>query len=203
MHVVAEKTYTPQDLLSMPDGKDFELVDGQLVERKMSQLSSWVGGRLYRTVDAYVDENSLGWAWHADLGFDCFPQHPGSVRRPDVAFIRIERMPEGPSSEGYAHIPPDLAAEVISPNDLWHDVMSKVQEYLEAGVKLVWVVDPESRSAFICRADGSIRRIPEPEELSGEDVIPGFRCPLSSIFPKKTEQEPKAQPQAAAPPISE
>lgn len=203
MHVVAEKTYTPQDLLSMPDGKDFELVDGQLVERKMSQLSSWVGGRLYREVDGYVDENSLGWAWHADLGFDCFPQYPGSVRRPDVAFIRIERMPEGPSSEGYAHIPPDLAAEVISPNDLWHVVMSKVEEYLGAGVKLLWIIDPELRLAVIFRADGSIRRIRERDELSGEDVIPGFRCPLASIFPKKPEAAPQPQSQAAAPPISE
>lgn len=203
MHVVAEKTYTPQDLLSMPDGKDFELVEGQLVERKMSQLSSWVGSELFYELRSFLRSHPIGWAWHADLGFDCFPQHPGSVRRPDLAFIRIERMPEGPSSQGYAHIPPDLAAEVISPNDLWHVVMSKVEEYLEAGVKLVWIIDPELRLAVIFRADGSIRRIREPEELAGEDVIPGFRCPLASIFPKKPEAAPQPQPQSTAPPISE
>jgi Uma2 family endonuclease len=194
MHVLAEKTYTPEDLLSMPDGKNYELVDGHLVERKMSQLSSWVGGRLHRILDEHVEENRLGWTWHADLGFDCFPHPSGKVRRPDVSFIRIERMPDGPTSEGYSHIPPDFAAEVISPNDLWHDVMSKVAEYLAFGVSLVWVIDPESRIAFVHRPGAMIQQLSEADELSGEDVIPGFRCPLASIFPRKPE------PQAAVPP---
>ncbi len=197
MHVVAEKTYTPEELLSMPDGKHYELVDGRLVEQQMSQLSSWVGSRLYRILDTFVDDLRLGWVWHADLGFDCFSPPPGKVRRPDVAFIRIERMPDGPTSEGYSHIPPDFAAEVVSPNDLWHDVMSKVEEYLAFGVSLVWVIDPESRIAFVYRSDGSFSRIREPDDLSGEDVIPGFRCPLASIFPRKPE------PEAATPPAAE
>jgi Uma2 family endonuclease len=194
MHLVAEKTYTPQDLLSMPDGKDYELVDGHLVERSMSELSSWVGGRLYRNLDTFVEDHDLGWTWPADLGYECYPDRPGKVRRPDVSFIRKERKPEGPTSEGYAHIAPDLAVEIVSPNDLWSELQGKVEEYLAAGVASVWVIDPVSRTAFVHRRDGTVSRLREADELSGEDIIPGFRCPLSSIFPKVTPpQEPQPE----------
>jgi Uma2 family endonuclease len=187
MHLVAEKTYTPEDLLSMPDGKNYELVDGQLVERNVSQLSSWVGGRLYRLLDIFVEDHNLGWAWPADLGYECYPDSPKKVRKPDVSFIRLERMPEGPSSDGYAHIAPDLAVEVVSPNDLWHEVQAKVDEYLDAGVTLVWVIDPEARTVYVHRRDGSVTRLREGNDLLGEEIIPGFRCSLASIFPKKPQ----------------
>jgi Uma2 family endonuclease len=192
MHIVAEKLQTPEDLLSMPDRKNYELVDGHLVERNVSQLSSWVGGRLYGALDAFVMDRELGWVWPADLGYECYPGAPNKVRKPDVSFIRIERMPEGPTSEGYAHIPPDLAVEVVPPNDLWHELETKVGEYLAAGVSLVWVIDPEVRTVYVHRRDGTVSRLRETDELSGEDIIPGFRCPLSSIFPKRpTQQEPE------------
>jgi len=189
MHVVAEKTYTPEDLLSMSDEKNYELVDGHLVERNMSVLSSWVGGRLHRFLDTFVEEHDLGWAWPADLGYVCFPNAPKKVRKADVSFIRKERLPEGLTSEGYECLPPDLAVEVISPNETYYEVEAKVIEYLAAGVSLIWIIDPESRTVRIHRADGSASWLREPDELSGEDVVPGFPCPVSAIFPRK-RQEP-------------
>ena len=60
----------------MPDGKNYELIDGQLVERNVSQLSSWVGGRLYRLLDIFVEDHNLGWAWPADLGFRVLSRFP-------------------------------------------------------------------------------------------------------------------------------
>lgn len=189
MHRVAEKTYTPEDLLSIDDGKGYELVDGHLVERDMSQVSSWIGGRLYRFVDIFAEDHQSGWVWVADLGYECFPDAPGKIRKPDVSFIRRERMPDGPSTEGYAYIAPDLVAEIVSHNDLWHKVEEKVAEYLVAGVPLVWVIGSEVRSAYVYRRDGSVSRLREGDDLDGEDVLPGFRCPLASIFPAK--QEPK------------
>lgn len=189
MNVVAEKTYTPEDLLSMPDRKNYELVDGQLVERNMSVLSSWVGGQLYYELNAFLRQNPTGWAWPADLGYVCFPDAPKKVRKPDVSFIRAERLPEGPTSEGYEHIPPDLVVEVVSPNDLSYEVEAKVVEYLDAGVSLIWVIDPEARTVRVHRRDGTMSWLREADELSGEGVVPGFRCPLSAIFPKK-RQEP-------------
>lgn len=189
MHIAAEKIYTPEDLLSMPDSKDYELVDGQLVERHMSQLSVWVGGRLAGKLGNFLEANPAGWVWPADLGYACFPN---KVCKPDVSFIRLERMPGGPTSEGYAHIVPDLAAEVVSPNDPWHDVQAKVDEYLAAGARLVWVIDPDATIMFVYRSDGSVSRLREGDEVSGEDVIPGFRCELASIFPKPAEpREPR------------
>ncbi len=185
MHIVAEKIYTPEDLLSMPDGKNYELVDGHLVERNMSQLSSWVGGRLFGEIHLSLRNDPIGWAWPADLDYECYPDHPNKVRKPDVSFIRKERMPEGPTSEGYSHIPPDLAVEVVSPNDLWHEVQAKVDEYLAAGVLLVWVIDPEARTMYVHRRDGTVSRLREGDEISGEGMIPGFRCDLTSILPEK------------------
>jgi Uma2 family endonuclease len=192
MHLVAEKSYTPEDLLSMPDRKNYELVDGHLVERNMSQLSSWVGGQLLYQCNAFLQVNPIGWAWPSDLGYECYPDDPKKVRKPDVSFIRIERMPDGPTSDGYAHIPPDLAAEVVSPNDLWHEVIAKVDEYLEAGVTLVWVIDPEARSVHVYRRGGTVSLLREGDELSGEDIIPGFRSPVASLFPAKPQpQQPE------------
>jgi Uma2 family endonuclease len=185
MSTVAEKTYTPEDLLTMPDRKNYELVDGHLVERSMSAVSSWVGGQLHYELTSFLRGNPLGWAWPADQGYECFPDAPGKVRRPDVSFVRKERLPQGLTSEGYVYIPPDLAAEVVSPNDSSYEVERKVVEYLNAGVLLVWVIDPEARTVRVHRKDGSVSWLREWDELSGEDVVPGFRCKLEAIFPKK------------------
>src|SRR5262249_41139751 len=146
MSVVADKTYTPEDLLSMADRKNYELVDGHLVERNVSVLSSWVGGQVYFGLHAFLGEHFLGWAWPADQGYECFADAAGKVRKADVSFIRKERLPEGLTSAGSLSIPPDLAIEVVSPNDLAYDVAAKVEEYLNAGVPLIWVIDPEVRN---------------------------------------------------------
>jgi Uma2 family endonuclease len=185
MSTVLEKTYTPEDLLAMPDRKSYELVDGHLVKRNVSVLSSWVGRQLHRSIGNFVDEKKLGWSWPADLGYVCFPDAPAKVRKPDVSFIRKERLPEGLRSEGYLYIPPDLAVEVLCPNDLAYAVAQKVGEYVEVGVPLIWVINPEIRTVLIHRRDRSGRWLREQDELSGEDILPGFRCRVSTIFPAK------------------
>lgn len=190
MSVALERPYTPEDLLAMPDSKIYELDDGQLVKRDMSMLSSWVAGRLYRFVDSFVDEHKLGRAWCADLGYACFPGAPPKVRYPDVSFIRRDRLPGGlASDERFCPIAPDLAVEVISPNESAYKVQKKVAEYLAAGVALVWVVYPELRGAYVYRRDGSVACQDENDELSGKGVIPGFRCAGASILPEKPAQE--------------
>src|SRR3954453_6795669 len=139
MSTVVEKTYTPEELLNMPNRKDYELVDGHLVERHMGRLSSWVGGQVYFALNAFLRDHQLGWAWPADQGYACFPDAPRKVRKPDVSFIRKERLPDALNSEEYTYIPPDLAVEVISLDDLAYEVETKVLEFLQAGVTLVWV----------------------------------------------------------------
>ena len=180
---VAVTHYTPEDLLAMPDGKRYELVAGQLVERKMGLESSWVGGRLHSRLDRFCEEHSLGWVLPADDGYQCFPHDPGLVRRPDVSFIRYGRLSGEALPTGWGKIPPDLAVEVVSPNDSADQLEEKLDDYQKVGVPLVWVVNVKSRTVMVYRGDGSVSRLHENDELSGEDVIPGFRCPVRDLFP--------------------
>jgi Uma2 family endonuclease len=175
--------YTPEDLLTMPDGNRFELVNGHLVERNMGSESSWVGGRIFRLVTNFNEDQSLGWVWPADNGYQCFPLFPNLVRRPDVSFIRFGRLPGERPAQGHERIAPDLAVEVISPNDLAHEIDQKIEEYLQAGVKRIWVVYPETRTVHIHRPDGSDTRLRENDELTGENILPGFRCRVGDFFP--------------------
>lgn len=183
MSATATKTdYSPENLLELPDAVGFELVDGQLVERPLSGLSSYIGGQLFKRIDNYCESAQLGWVFPADAGYQCFPDDPGRVRKPDASFVRRERLPEGPPAHGFLRVPPDMAAEVLSPNELAYDLDRKVQEYLDAGVQLVWIVNPETRTARVHRADGSITGLREPDELTGEEIIPGFRCRIADLF---------------------
>ena len=176
-------TYTPEDLLAMPDGVGYELVDGHLVERNVGAVSSLVSAKLCQHLGNFNDERAIGWVFGIDSGYRCFPDAPNKVRKPDASFIRLERLPAEALPEGFLTIPPDLAAEVVSPNDLAYEIDRKVFEYLKAGVRLVWVINPALRSARIYRADGSISGLTEDDELDGEDVLPGFRRLLRDIFP--------------------
>jgi Uma2 family endonuclease len=187
-------TYTPEDLLAMPDGKNYELVDGRLVERNMGAESSWIGGNLYFALRSHCNEPGAGWVWPADNGYQCFPHAPKLVRRPDVSFIRAGRFPGGELPKGHVRIPPDLAVEVVSPNDLAYEVEERVDDYLKAGVPLIWVIHPENRTVFIRRGNGTVSRLDQNDELSGEEVIPGFRCAVRSLFPSKEREEgPKTE----------
>ena len=176
----------------MPDGDRYELVNGELVERDMGFKSSRIGGRFYRFLSVYCEDNGLGWVAPADASFQCFPDDPEKVRKPDASFIRAERMPSDQQPEGHCRLVPDAAAEVVSPNDTYSDVEIKVDEYLQAGVLLVWVIHPATRSVRVHRRDGTMSDLREDDELTGENVIPGFRCRVSDLFadpvPKTSER---------------
>jgi Uma2 family endonuclease len=194
--IAGKMEVTPDELLAMPDGRRYELVDGIPVERTMSLLAARVEMTLGRILDAYCVENNLGWVVSPSCGYQCFPWKPRLVRRPDISFIAAARLPlRAQWSEGYVTIPPDLAVEVTSPSDGVYELEEKVDEYLRAGVRLIWVVHPEVRAILVVHGDGSAFRLRADGELSGEDVVPGFRCPVASLFPAP---EP-APPQATAP----
>jgi Uma2 family endonuclease len=176
-------TYTADDLLKLRDGDRYELVDGYLVEHDMSTLACWIAGELLILLGNFCRAQRLGWVFPPDTTYQCFPQRPNLVRKPDVSFIRLGRLPGEQFPEGHTPIAPDLAVEVVSPNDLFEEVLAKVQEYLGAGVRLVWVISPATRTALIYRADGTIAGVREGGDLDGEDVVPGFRCPVRDVFP--------------------
>jgi Uma2 family endonuclease len=183
MSTTIENGYTAEDLLTMRDGDLYELVDGQLVERDMGTKSNWIAGQLFGLVAAHAQRNGLGWVFPTDNSYQCFPNHPNRVRKPVVSFIRLGRLPNEELPIGHCRIAPDLVAEVVSPNDLFSEVHRKVLEFLAAGVPLVWVVDLDSRTLLVYRADGTLSLLREEDQLSGEPVLNEFACLVSQLFP--------------------
>jgi Uma2 family endonuclease len=181
--LATQALYTPEDLLRLPDGNRYELVDGRLVEHNMGYLSSWIAGTIHALLWTFCRAQNLGWVAPPGAGFQCFPGARNLVRRPDVSFIRRGRLPDERLPEGHVRIAPDLAVEVVSPNDTYYEVEGKVRDYLTAGVPLVWVVNPQTRTVRIHRANGSLADVRESEELTGEDVVPGYRCRVGEFFP--------------------
>ncbi|HZW29789.1 MAG TPA: Uma2 family endonuclease [Isosphaeraceae bacterium] len=198
--LATEAHYTPEDLLALPDEERYELVGGRLVERNMGAESSWVEGRVYSRLDQFCEDHHLGIVWPASNGYQCFPHNPDLVRRPDVSFVRHGRLPGDVVPKGWVKIPPDLAVEVVSPKDRVYDLDEKLADYRKVHIPLVWVINPESRTVTVYRIDGSIRLLFEDDELSGEDIIPGFRCPIREILPPREPTEP-AQPTSAGPDV--
>jgi len=172
---------TPEELLALPDdGKSYELVEGQLVEKIVSTESNWTSSKLLRFVGNHCDQAQLGEVWGGEQGYQCFPDD--RVRKPDVSFVRRERITQDVMTSGWCPISPDLAVEVISPHELFYDVEAKVEEYLGAGVPLVWVLNPQQRHVRVFRSDRTITPLRNGDELSGENVIPGFKCKVSDLF---------------------
>jgi Uma2 family endonuclease len=175
-------TFTPDDLLSMPDGDRYELVDGQLTELNMSGLSSLIATEINRRLANFAREGKLGLVLQSDCGYQCFPDDPLKVRRPDGSFIRDGRLTLGELQQGYLHLVPDLAVEVVSPRDTVYELETKVEEYLAAGVSLVWVVNPETRIVEVHRIDGSVSKLHVADDLTGGEVLPGFCCRVGDLF---------------------
>lgn len=173
---------TPDDLLAMPNEVDYELVNGELVQRHMGAESSWIASNLIVLMAVFYRGRVPGHLFTTDCGYQCYADDPSKVRKPDVSFVRKGRFPQDRIPKGYIRIAPDLAVEVLSPNDLADDAEAKVEEYLDAGVRLVWVISPKAETVTVYRDDRSAVKLHEADELSGENVLPGFRCKVSDLF---------------------
>ncbi len=153
---------TADDLARVPNARDYELIDGELVERTpMGNRSDWIAGELLTLLRNFLRTKPLGWVFGPESGYKCFGDQGRDLRRPDVSFVRFGRFPEEEIPEGYSKIPPDLAVEVVSPGDEAEDV-EKIQQFLKGGVPLVWVVYPRSRTVHVRRADGTVTTLPLP-----------------------------------------
>jgi Uma2 family endonuclease len=137
---------------------------------------------LYTILNVYCKAHRSGRVVPADASYRCFPDDPDKVRKPGVSFICRGRLPGGKRPKGHCLIAPDLAAEVPSPNDSYSEVEEKVGEYRRAGVRLIWVIHPPTRTVRVHRLDGTVSDLTDADELSGEDVIPGFRCAVRDLF---------------------
>ncbi len=165
--------------LNLPD-KRTELVRGRLIVREPAGFRHGVvAGELAVRLGEYARANALGVVVAAETGFKLFSD-PDTVRAPDVGFIAAARVPH-PLPRGYADIAPDLAVEVLSPDDRPGEVLAKVADWLRAGCRLVWVVDPDRHLARVYREDGSEAHVSVDSVLQGEDVLPGFECRVGDL----------------------
>jgi Uma2 family endonuclease len=180
-----------EELLASSDRGRYELVHGRLVEVPVGNLASSVGSRLTARLQIHCEASRQGESFNSEQYYRCFGEDD-HARKPDASFVRRERLPPGWTEQGYFEVPPDLAVEVTSINDIARDVEEKVEEYLEAGIPLVWVIHPEARTAMIYRGDGSVQRLREQDELQGEDILPGFRVRLGDLIPVEEPTPPKA-----------
>ena len=166
--------------MSIP-GKQVELVRGQLVVREPP--GTWhgaVAASLAYLLGDFVRRHGLGLVFAQDTGFK-IGSDPDTVRAPDVAFVTRDRTGLI-QARGYAELAPDLLAEILSSDDRPADVLAKVADWLAAGTRVVWVIDPERSEARVYRRDGSLSILREQDSLDGEDVLPGFSCSLRAVL---------------------
>lgn len=183
---------TAEELLELSsDEYKYELVEGELI--RMAPTGGEHGVltiRLGRLLDEYVETHALGIVCGAETGF-VLRRTPDTVRAPDVSFIAKDRIPASGVPKTYWPFAPDLAVEVVSPSDRFDEVHTKVAEYFSAGARLVWVVNPSTRTVFAYRSPHDVQALSENDELKGEDVLPGFHCPVKRIFAYWGKEEPK------------
>lgn len=179
------KLMTAEELFALPDDgyHRYELVRGEL--RTMAPPGAYHGKSASRVgilLAIHVNENDLGELYIAEVGF-LIGSNPDHVRAPDVAFVRREREEEVGEIHGYFPGPPDLAIEVISPNDIYREVDEKVQDWLDAGTRMVIVINTRRRQVRIHTPLTDTIVLTPGDTLDGGDVVPGWKVPVRTVFP--------------------
>jgi Uma2 family endonuclease len=165
-----------------------ELIDGVLVEKTMGSFESVLAAEIIYLIKAYLRAHNLGTVLAPDGALRILPRQ---VRVPDVSFIRWEKFPNRrlPRDPIYA-VAPDLAVEVLSEGNTQAEMSRKLRDYFTAGVRLVWYIDPKTRSAQAYTAEDRWVDVSETQSLSGGEVLPGFELSLKELFAKADEERP-------------
>ncbi|MBA3714556.1 MAG: Uma2 family endonuclease [Pyrinomonadaceae bacterium] len=180
---VTTQLMTAEDLLKLPqDGFRYELVEGELKRmppagHEHGDVTMNIAAPLHR----HVKSNGLGKVYAAETGF-LLQSNPDTIRAPDAAFVRRERVEQVGKARSYWPGAPDLVVEVISPGDPVSQVEEKVQEWLKFGVRLVWVVSPKLRTVTAYRSLTDVVVLTEKDTLDSGDVVPGFQISVAEIF---------------------
>ena len=183
-------TATERDVLDAEqrDNRLCELVDGVLVEKAMGFREAILAAVLVRSLANFVIPRNLGHVAGADAMVRLFP---GLVRIPDVAYASWDRFPEGRlPADPIPDLAPDLAVEVLSRSNTPGEMQRKLREYFDAGVKLVWVVDPDERTVAVYRSPDHCLVLGQDRALDGGDILRGFALPLRELFFELDRQRP-------------
>ncbi len=177
-----ERLVTAEEFARIPDDDHrYELVEGRVI--RMSPPGSRhavLTTRFAVLLSQHVDTFGLGVVLTSG-GFK-LATDPDTVREPDVAFVRQQRIPETGIPNSFWPGPADLAVEIRSPGDRRSDAAAKVTDYLRRGVGLIWVVDPKKRTVTVHRAGMPSTTLGIGDTLDAGDTMPGFLCPVRRIF---------------------
>ena len=173
---------TPEEVerASKRDDKIYELIDGELKEKVVGTEALFVASRISERLNA---------AFYPHYGFSvcegmvyCFDR-PNHGRKPDVVFVQLKRLPERRIPTGDLHIAPDLVVEVISPGNLGTEMFDKLDEYLGAGIPMVWIVNPSNRTIRVYRDDGTTRLFHSADVIENDPLLPGLRLVVNDVMP--------------------
>jgi Uma2 family endonuclease len=180
---ITEKLLTAEEFEALPDdGKRYELIDGEL--REMAPTVNWHGeveSNLVIRLGGHVQAHGLG---RVSCGETLFivRRNPDRVRAADIAYIRQERVPPLEARQHIMEVTPDLVVEILSKSDTIEEISDKIDDWLGAGVQMLWSVDPFRRTVTIYQPGRDPTLLGEHGILEGDPVVPGFRCPVAEIF---------------------
>lgn len=182
--VTTPKIWTEEEIQALPDdGFMHEVVNGELVMIPKNNFQHEnICARLLVVLRNFNREHRLGVVLGSSAGFWMFNRN---CRAPDVSFIpvaRLESLGFKPSAKKFFPGAPDLAVEVLSPNNTRREIQERLRDYFASGTQIAWIIDPETGSAEVCRSLTQRRLIGPGGELEGEDLLPGFRHPLADLF---------------------
>jgi Uma2 family endonuclease len=180
---IETKTMTAEDLLRMPrDGFRYELVRGEVVRMAPSgKLHGKLAAKVLVSLARHVESKQLGEVIAAETGFK-LASKPDHVRAPDAAFISNQRLEQVGEVEGFWPGAPDLVVEIISPSDTYTAVEEKVFDWLEAGCRMVIVVNSRKRAVTVYRSLKEVQVLSVADVIDGADVVPGWRLPVAELF---------------------
>lgn len=181
---VKQRPVTVEELMEMAEvpGKSFELVDGEVVEMSPANARhGLIATRLAGMLDRFAQQQNLGLVTGDNVGY-VLGRDPDHVRAPDVSFVAWDRAPDEDELNRYIEGAPTLAVEIVSPNDRAINVRAKVQAYLAAGTRQVWVLWPDQRSITVHDATVGVRELGPDATLDGGDILPGFSITVGDLF---------------------
>ena len=172
--------YTIEDVERLEDDRSWELIRGELTwVSPTHEPHGWTVANITGLIWQHVRVNQLGRTYSGEQGF-VLERSPDTLLAPDVAFVSAERVQLGMG--GFLELAPDLVVEVRSTSEPNRRVAEKIRAYIDAGVRLIWIVDPRRRTIRVVTADEPERLLRESDDLDGGDVLPGFRVAVSEVF---------------------
>jgi Uma2 family endonuclease len=173
---------TVEEFATHPSDKWSELVRGEVrLNPPPATRHGFVALRVALLLNQHVSSRALGAVFANGTGFE-LPHLEATVRGPDVSFVHRDQLPEGGIGEGWLNVAPDLVVEVLSPSESASDIEEKVSDYLTAGTRLIWIVDPDKRRVSVFTADGQARWLGDGATIDGGDVLPEFAAQVADFF---------------------